>query len=167
MIKNNSDTVLEGFLKHLENRGVSPTTVKNYKSDIVTFTNWLVIEVSKTGALCENLTECIPMIHQNTSNNYKGYLEENNTPIKTINRRLSSLRQLAMFLVEFKIMDFNFLGGTPNILKSQKPKEIDLVIEDFKRALSQENTSKNTIKNYISDVKQFFNWIESSKLEIK
>lgn len=86
-------------------------------------------------------------------------------PIKTINRRLSSLRKLSEFLLKTKLLEFDFCAGVKNIqLIQEKPKtdKTESILLDFHQYLENEKISKNTIKNYLSDIKQFFNWVEKT-----
>jgi site-specific recombinase XerD len=53
------------------------------------------------------------------------------------------------------------MEGTTNIRKDgQNESEILNVVYDFERFLEKEKVSKNTSKNYVSDVKQFVSWLK-------
>ena len=136
-------------------------TLKNYKSDITHFSSWFINRIRNLGTFAENFEETIPFINLETSKEYKEALVRANTASKTINRRLSTLRNLSRFLHSNQILDFDFMNGTQNIIKTQTINEVELVINEFKRHLASERISPNTIKNYVSDVKQFFSWIDA------
>ena len=89
---------------------------------------------------------------------------ENNIKIKTINRRLSSLRNLSDFLYSSQILDRDYMQGIQNVgIGTPTPmrvKDRDIV-ERFRESLiKDENVSPNTVKNYVSDVRGFLAWIE-------
>lgn len=165
-----NDFITEKFFSHLIKNGVSLSTIKNYKSDIKHFSDWMIRSVKSLGVFAETLTEALPFINNSTALLYKSFLENSAIPGKTINRKLSSLRKLSTFLVENQVIHFDFTSQTKNIqtrpvkeIKAE-PYKVEGVINDFENFLIKEKISKNTIKNYLSDIKQFFIWIESQKL---
>ena len=93
---------------------------------------------------------------------------ENNMPLKTVNRRLSTLRHLSRFLVSTQVIDSDFMQGIENSTTAKEVKQIRISdhpsIEEFRGYLESEKISPNTIKNYLSDIKQFFNWVETRQI---
>jgi site-specific recombinase XerD len=56
------------------------------------------------------------------------------------------------------------MNGIENVGRQIKKKPgIDPVIKDFRSFLEAEKVSPNTIKNYLSDIKQFITWLESNQ----
>lgn len=160
-----TDKIIKKFLKNLSDEGKSQVSVKNYKSDISHFLAWGVLKIKSFGAYAESVAEVIPFIDNNFFSEYKNYMTENKINIKTANRRLSSLRNFSRYLFSEHLIDHDFMNGIRNI-----EKEIDDkmqiknagIIEKFKESLvKDEKISPNTIKNYISDVKNFLNWVDS------
>jgi site-specific recombinase XerD len=145
------------FNKYLSNLGISPKSHKNYRSDISHFTSWLILKVRSFGSYIETLAEGVPFLNNNLAHEYKNYMLENKVSLKTVNRRLSTLRHLSRFLVAGQIIDTDFVSGIENATEFKK---VDMV-DEFKSYLESEKISKNTVKNYISDVKQFLSWLES------
>ena len=165
MFKFSSDNTKNSFLKYLENLGISPKTHKNYRSDLAHFNGWLILKVRSFGSYIETLSEAIPFLNQGLSHEYKSFLIENKIPAKTINRRLSTLRHLARFLLTSQAVDRDFMKGIENINESGNARlEVSSLVEDFRAHLEAEKVSQNTIKNYLSDVKQFLTWLESNNL---
>jgi site-specific recombinase XerD len=163
MPENISDSVRKDFLEYLSSRGLSPETYKNYKSDLVHFIGWAILKVRSIGAYVESLTEIVPFLNPGMGSEYRSYMIENDTPVKTINRRLSTVRNLARFLVESKIVDFNFSDGLKNVGGNlREMNEINPIFDDFRSYLGKENVSPNTIKNYLSDIKHFLAWLENN-----
>jgi len=150
------------FLTYLSALNISVKSLKNYKSDVTHFTAWIILKVRSYGAFIENLTEAIPFLNKNLVWEYKTYLLENSTPDKTINRRLSTLRHLAKHLLVSQIVNFDFMEGVENITQTKKFVFAgNSLVDGFKSHLTAKKASRNTIKNYISDVRQFLSWLES------
>ena len=145
------------FNKYLSNLGISAKSHKNYRSDISHFTGWLILKVRSFGSYIETLAEGVPFLNNALAHEYKNYMLENKVSLKTVNRRLSTLRHLSRFLVASQIIDVDFVRGIENAT------EIKGAVSEFKSYLESEKISKNTVKNYISDVKQFLSWFESKQ----
>jgi site-specific recombinase XerD len=159
------DLVKKQFIKYLDSLGLSPKSHKNYRSDLSHFLEWAILKIRSFGPYVSSLTEIIPFLSHDLSHEYKSFMTENSVPAKTINRRLSTLRHLSRFLTEIQIIDSNFMDGIENIglrPTAKKPEE-DPAICDFKAYLESEKVSPNTIKNYMSDIKQFISWVESNQ----
>jgi site-specific recombinase XerD len=156
------DKITQSFYSYLENLGVSKFTFKNYKSDLNHFVKWMTKKVSSLGASANNLTEVVPFISEKTIKQYKNYLQRESLSTKTVNRRLATMRHLGMFLVKAQILEFNFTKEVENVGTSKKEPSpsYEAIISSFEKQLKEEKVSKNTLKNYISDVKQFLRWAE-------
>ena len=164
MPENNLDSVKKDFIKYLDSRGLSPKSHKNYRSDLVHFLGWAILKVRSIGAYVESLTEIVPFLNSDMGNEYRSYMIENAAPVKTINRRLSTLRNLARFMVESKIIDFDFTEGLKNVGSNLKETDkANPTLDNFKVYLANEKVSPNTIKNYLSDIKHFMNWLETNQ----
>lgn len=154
------------FEKYLiEEAGISKGSLKFYRSDLSHFSGWLLLKLRSIGILVDRLVEAFGFINPRTGQDYKGFLIHNSASIKTINRRLSTLRHLAKFLEAKTILDFDFMESVGNVLpkKAEKQASFQALIEDFEKHLRLEKASKNTIKNYLSDIKQFMTWLETNQ----
>lgn len=149
------------FLNYLANKNLSKHSLKNYKSDLNHFASWIVLKVRSYGSLVNSLEDALPFLSRETASEYKEYLSENKIPLKTINRRLSTMRHLAEFLVKENLCDFNFMTGIENKRNQSINKEISLkpIVDDFKAFLEAEKVSSSTLKNYMSDINQFMDWL--------
>ena len=159
-----SDNTIKKFLNNLQDQGKSLVSIKNYKSDINHFLAWAILKLKSLGSYADNVIELTPFINRDFFNEYKNYMVENNIKIKTINRRLSSLRNLSDFLYSSQILDRDYMQGIQNVgIGTPTPmrvKDRDIV-ERFRESLiKDENVSPNTVKNYVSDVRGFLAWIE-------
>lgn len=154
MIIKNPEKIVQEFIDFLLQNKISQLSLKFYKSDLSHFMAWLK---------ADELSSCLPYLTQDEAKEYKNYLVVNNIKPKTINRRLSTLRQLGRFLLLSQILPFNFSEGLTNIpLKTHKVEKINLLdlLDPFKNHLFEEKVAKNTIKNYMADVKHFLAWLE-------
>lgn len=159
------------FLTYLENLGVSKKTLKNYKSDLKHFTGWLLVKIRSWGATADNLSEAVPYLSSQIAKEYRAFLAQAQTPFKTINRRLSTLRHLSKFLRSQNLISQGFAAELTNVLptsniKNIHPKyierhQIDHMMESFASHLEKQKLSQNTIKNYLSDIRHFANYLKS------
>jgi Site-specific recombinase XerD len=159
------------FKKYLLAENISPITLKNYLSDLRHFLGWLTFywksNFSNTAFLIDqNLIEILKQVQDDTIEKYKSYLIANNLPLKTINRRLSTLRKFFSFCISQgwlkenpakkikneKIKDKNFFSeseGENEKLDKQQ------VLKSFQQNLQKENLDQPTIKSYLEVVQEF------------
>ena len=154
------DKITALFEEALKDSGVSKITLKNYRSDINDFKNWAIDKIKSTGAMPENLQEAVPFIKSDTANQYKAYLTKKGSE-KTTNRRLSTLRKFAHFLYHGSYLDFNFTDSLKN--SNQENRKPNIYLGRFEKYLTRQKISKNTIKNYMSDIRQFEAYMHSEK----
>lgn len=164
MLENKLDSIKKDFIKYLDQLGISPKTHKNYRSDLSHFTGWLILKVRSFGSYIESLTEAVPFLNSSIASEYKNYMVENGIASKTVNRRLSTLRHLSRFMVAAQVINLDFMDGIENITaRIKKERTLSPVIDDFRSYLESEKVSPNTIKNYLSDIRQFLSWLESNQ----
>lgn len=159
----NDDNFRKQFEDHLVMKlGVSKNTLKFYKSDLNHFIKWFSHQMRTTGYVFFKLQEAVINLNPGWVEEYKESLE---SPHKTINRRLSTLRHFARFLLDNSYLHFNFMEGVVNVGVTKKvevPREA-ILIEQFEEYLRHEKISSNSIKNYLSDVRHFMGWLEGSR----
>ena len=153
-----TDKFLSRFLSFLETKGVSKKSLKFYKSDVIHFTKWMRQDLAKWGANLVSLNEVVPFISNSTAREYIKYLDSKEASIKTVNRKLTSLRHFSEFLFVSEFLDFEFAKD----IKNKKEEGLYPVLNEFKEHLSTNKFSDNTIKNYLSDIKQFLSWVEEN-----
>ena len=160
-----SDKFLEYFFNYLSKSGVSDRSFKYYRSDISHFSSWMILKIRTWGTFADSLLEIIPFINSSLVAEYRDFLTKNDISPKTINRRLSSLRHLSHFLILSQISDSDFMEGISNVSLSISKKNFLLhpLLPQFQKELEDQKVSKNTIKNYLSDIRHFLNWIETNK----
>jgi site-specific recombinase XerD len=164
MLQNSEDFIKTKFGDYLTGLGISPKSHKNYRSDLSHFSGWVILRIRSFGSYIESLTEAVPFLNSTVAKEYRSYMEENKIPVKTINRRLSTLRHFAKCLVSLQTLDADFMNGVENIATNpQKRTSIGPIVENYRSYLEAENVSQNTVKNYLSDVRQFLAWVESNQ----
>lgn len=157
------DSVKKSFVNYLDSLGLSSKSHKNYRSDLNHFTSWAIMKIRSFGSYVENLTEVVPFLNLAMAEEYKNYLLDNKTSTKTINRRLSTLRHFGRHLIASQLIDFDFTQSVTNISQRKETQVLESsLVTDFRSYLEQGKASKNTIKNYVSDVKQFLDWLEKN-----
>ena len=108
------DKITQQFFKYLKNAGISESSIKHYKSDFSKFSDWIIYKAKTGGMYIQSLNEAIPLIDKNTGNEYKSYLKSTSNSLKTINRRLATIRQLSRFLIESQVLDFDIMESVGN-----------------------------------------------------
>lgn len=170
-----------------ENKTLTPISVKNYLSDLRHFLGWLTFYLkshfpNKQISINLNLSQFISSyLTIETVEAYKTYQVENSLPIKTINRRLSTLRKFFSFCISQGWMKENPAKRVSNIASSHlsvtpakagihnkwippqgRDKEI---LYQFQQALQKENLDQSTIKSYLEDVREFLKYTNQHEWE--
>ncbi len=154
----------------LSRKGLSPITAKNYTSDIRRFMSWYENNFKKEFTP-ENLnidvinffikTEGGLITTQDSQIGSSQQAIEKTSSTRSFERYLSSLRKLAEYLTEEKIISKNpFLEVSMANSNSETEDAWDL--KGFKDHLYTTGASKLTIKNYMVDINAFTTWAESS-----
>ena len=159
----NPDNISGSFYEYLARMGISPKSVKYYRSDLSHFSGWIILKIRSWGVFAESMSEVIPFLSTRIAQEYRSFLTQNSISPKTVNRRLSTLRHLSRFLVLSQISNSDFMEGISNIsIGSFQSSSMHPLILGFQQRLEAEKVSKNTIKNYLSDIKHFINWLETN-----
>ncbi|KKP31308.1 MAG: hypothetical protein UR20_C0039G0001, partial [Candidatus Woesebacteria bacterium GW2011_GWE2_31_6] len=124
------------FIKYLSSHGVSSSSLKYYKSDITNFFNWANGRIIDSSLVKEYITSQLGL-----------------SSLKTINRRLSTLRSFSQSTGE------SFMAGIGNVSVNGVKKVVEPnKILDFDKFLINQKVSNNTRKNYLSDIRKFLAW---------
>jgi len=143
-------TLLDSFHKYLtsQKNPSSKITVKNYLSDLRTFTGWYQ-QTFKQEFLPRSLTPELIKYYKEYQTSAK------NISFRSLERHLSSIRKFAAFLLtNGEIHESPFSTEIKQI-----PDEFGL--KQFKNFLYEDKLSDQTTKNYIMDVRQFMNWVKT------
>lgn len=153
----------ELFKNYLLIQKNSPVTAKNYVADLNNFLDWLH---NQTGIKHQIVGKGIfSLFTKETLEEYKAFLLSNEAPLATLNRRLSTLRKFGQFGLSqgwlknnpaLKIINATFKETKNDLEVGEK------FLKGFKKQLEKEKISPITIKNYLSDLKHFLNWLEAN-----
>lgn len=172
---NNNSSPFENLIKvfkcFLDSEKISKGSVRSYTSDVRHFLGWLLFFL-KSNKILTNLSPTIEQsndgtiillkhVNQKVLISYKDYLLSNNTPLKTINRRFSSLRRFGQFCKSQGWLSLNPFEILRNFSQNQPFPENEYHLAEYRAHLWKNNSSKATIKNYLNDVKQFLSWVDS------
>jgi len=153
----------ELFKNYLKIQKVSPITIKNYLADINHFFDWLEEKTGIRQQIAGKAT--FGLFTQETLNEYKTDQLAEGTPLSTINRRLSALRKFGQFGRQQGWISENPAEKVANatLVQSAKSKvQSGLILKDFEEHLEKEKVSPITIKNYLSDLRHFLGWLETT-----
>jgi hypothetical protein len=142
------DDLLLQFKEYLIATGVAYNTRKNYTSDLSTFVDYL----NKNNQYFSLLTLSFVLSDTNLEN-YKLWLLKN-SPLNTVNRRLSSIRKFGRFAIEKNLIDASEMGTTSNVGQSLTDQKL-LLLEKFKNYLISQGNTPNTISGYLSDIRYY------------
>lgn len=155
-------TLPRAFKTYLVVEGYSPVTIRNYVSDLNHFLAWFELRLrGKNHFVYQDEAENISSYFTpQTVEDYKDFLVNNNLPLSTTNRRLSTLRVFAKFCL---LQNWIFKNPTKEVknqgVQTDQSKEI---LAKFEKTLKKESISANTIKSYLSDIGSFLTWLEVS-----
>jgi site-specific recombinase XerD len=124
------------FSLYLTAENISPVSLKNYLSDLRFFLGWATAHVkSQSNSLIT--IDPVKIVEQFTFEvieQYKLYLSTNNFPLKTINRRLSTIRKFFTFCISQGWTSENPAKRVKNSISAdQKPKidETNQILAEF------------------------------------
>lgn len=155
------EKVLENqFGLYLQSKNVSAISQKNYLSDLRHFLGWFILVLKSKSISVDHTSpsSLCSFITQELVNRYKTFLTLNQVAQKTANRRLSTLRKFCSFCLSQGWLEQNPAKKVANIGMKKDP--VEQIVKKFGQSLNEEGTSKVTIKNYLSDIRQFLTWTE-------
>ena len=154
------------FKVYLNSEKISAISLKNYLSDIRHFLGWLTFkEQSQIKTTIYDNNNIIGLISLPIIIEYQTYLIENNIPLRTVNRRLLTLRKFCSFCISQGWMKENPAKKIKNQVLSIK-NEVNIknkdittqekIIVQFEKELLK-NKDKKQIETIINDIREFLN----------
>lgn len=139
-------STLTNFKRWLELKNYQPTTVKNYISDQNKY-----LHFTPSGILFSSPKISRYISHLATKNNAKRYL--------------ASLNKFCQFALDQNLTKKNLYKSALKIqrLSGSRPQtpHINQLLDQFKSQLIRQKRSPSTIRNYINDLHQYINFINS------
>lgn len=145
------------------NKKMSPVSVKNYLSDLRHFLGWLILKLKTSGVSMDlgesfHPSELATFLTESNLTHYRAYLTENNIPLATINRRLSTLRKFCSFFISQRWLNENPAKRINNIGSKKKVDAGDFgsnFLNSFDEALEKDGVAKLEKKAHVDNVKEF------------
>ena len=154
--------VVRAFEQYLRQElKVTSKTIRNYRSDLAHFSGWACLYLQARGVNVAETEQLVPHLSAGLVAQYKNYHQENKIPFSTINRRLSTLRNFGRFLTCAGLTASDPMQIIENVHKEEASgaeEKLEAVLTQFKSHLEAQNVSASTLKNYMSDTKQFLAW---------
>ena len=142
------------FRSFLIAENISNLSLINYLSDFRHFAAWFEAKIN-----IKPDSEYLSLLNYEAIDQYKTYLFESNIPLKTINRRLSTLRKLCSFAIQQGWMKNNPAKQVQNA-KNKSGKEADQVTDLLnayqKYLLNEKGLDSKTTDQYLENIKEFF-----------
>ena len=137
-------------------RTLNPITVKNYLSDFRHFWQWFRFKALGEKNEPKSPLLMIQKMDSSTLEGYKKYLFSNRIAKSTARRRLATVRIFCQFCLNQQWISRNPALELKNPVKiNSKEKEINNLLSKFGSYLKNQGSSKNTVKNYIADTRQY------------
>jgi len=159
------------FRRYLLAGNITALTLKNYLSDFRHFAGWVhsqnrLVQFNQPHSIKSintnpaGLTNSANSTNQRleqivtfeTVNNYKNYLIASKLPLKTINRRLSTLRKFCSFCISQGWLIENPAKKVRNVGTTITEKHI---LDQFHQDLIKQGVGSQIITNYLNDVQDF------------
>jgi len=151
-------TLLKDFAQNLTNDKYSQSTVKNYSSDLKNFLFWSQKNLPQIALLSSHLPQ---ILTPSLIKTYQKQYLANKYGKKTAIRRLAGLKVFCQYAQKEALIHANPFSSLPPSCSlpptstNQKPGPI---LEAWQKDLQKKGMSPNTVKNYASDLRQFFAW---------
>ena len=145
-------TLTQEFQSFLSgSKSLTEQSIKNYVSDINIFIDWLAGNLQEDEIRPEHITAVNISAYRESLNNSR-------QPLAVKNRYLSSLRRFGDFLFVTKLCPTNPAAHLSNADPAAAATSTKQILAAFKHDLNKQNLNPGTIKNYLSDVKQYLKW---------
>ncbi|PIY69179.1 hypothetical protein COY90_02020 [Candidatus Roizmanbacteria bacterium CG_4_10_14_0_8_um_filter_39_9] len=162
----NLDNLVAEFRHSLEIENFSSVTVKNYQSDLRHFIGWALFASESQGQKIEgeSFQGFIQFITPMLIADYKSYLLNNQTPQKTVSRRLSTMRKFCTFCIHQGWMQENpakHIVNAPPSKPSANLEDIDSIISAYRKSLASSIPDLSAQNQQYTDVAEFVSIINS------
>lgn len=143
------------------NKKISPISINNYLSDLRHFLGWIVLTIKNRSLPIKFASDDYHQIlsqflTEEIVRSYADYLKANNIPMRTINRRLSTLRKFCSFCIAQGWIKTNPAKVIVNVTDRQKRPLPHDSVADFSEYIMQIETDQSIAKTLIDDLKEFF-----------
>lgn len=157
------------FKEYLLAGNKTAISVKNYLSDFRHFIGWLTFYIQNESIVVDknfDITkpETIQFYLTGAAiDHYKAYLIENSIPLRTINRRLSTVRKFCSFCISQGWMKNNPGKQIANIQSESLHLDVEskTMLDKYRTTLQQKQNNQHSIANSLNDIEEFLHIISS------
>lgn len=145
----------QSFKSWLQIRNYQPSTVRNYLADITKFLSF---------TQQKNSSALLSSIHIFSDPNLSSYLAEI-TPDPNSKRYLASLNKFCQFALDQHLISQNPFKSVKT--QFQKPPQTQLaeILNLYQTYLQNHHKTPSTVKNYLNDIENYINFLETNSLE--
>jgi len=134
---------LNSYTLWLQNHQYQSNTIRNYLQDLRTYLAFSQNEISK-----ESISKYFDEVSlKNNSSRY-----------------LASLSTFCQFLLDQHLTDTNLFKQVKKHLARQPSLDQEKLLIQYQSFLIKDHKSDLTIKNYLNDIHQYFNWLKSDEI---
>jgi len=134
---------LDSYSLWLQNHQYQSNTIRNYLQDLKTYLTFSQNQIS------EDLIS--------------KYFEEFSTKTNS-SRYLASLAAFCQFLLDQHLTDTNLFKQTKKHLSRQPSLDLEKLLIQYQNFLIKDHKSELTIKNYLNDIHQYFDWLKNYEI---
>ena len=148
---------LPAFKLWLQNKHYSDATIRNYLVDLGKYLNY-VNRLPQTVSLDPSSRTDIHILSLDIVSLYVSYLTDKNNSA----RYLASLNQFCQYAIDQGLISHNPLHSVraDSHIRSSSP-TLTSLISLYQQHLTKHKNSPTTIKNYINDLNQYINWLDT------
>lgn len=140
MILNLAPQQLDSYNLWLRNHQYQSNTIRNYLQDLKTYLNFSNNQISE-----ELITKY-----------FSAFSSKNNS-----SRYLASLSTFCQFLFDQHYTDTNLFKRVKKHLSRQPTLDTERLLIQYQNFLAKDHKSDLTIKNYLNDIHQYFDWLKN------
>lgn len=134
---------LDSYTLWLRSHQYQSNTIRNYLQDLKTY---------------------LVFSNNNISEDYISKYYEQVSPKTNSRRYLASISIFCQFLTDQHLTEVNIFKQVKKHINRQPHLSVDIVLTQYKDHLKKETKSILTIKNYLNDVHQYFDWLKSNEV---
>ncbi|KKQ31464.1 MAG: hypothetical protein US68_C0001G0080 [Candidatus Shapirobacteria bacterium GW2011_GWE1_38_10] len=135
--------LIDSYCLWLQNHQYQSNTVRNYLQDLKTYLNFSQNQISE-----EIITKYFEAI----------------SPKNNSSRYLASLSTFCQFLLDQHLTEVNLYKRVKKQLSRQPSMDTKKLLIQYQSFLLKDNKSSLTIKNYLNDIHQYFDWLKSYEI---
>ena len=134
----------DSYALWLQNHQYQSNTVRNYLQDLKTY-----LAFSKNEISLDLISEYFKQVSSKTNSS----------------RYLASLSSFCQFLLNQHLTDTNLFKQAKKQLSRRPSLTQDTLLTQYQNYLIKDNKSDLTIKNYLNDIHQYFDWLKNNEIQ--